>query len=69
MLYPQVNPCRYKYGSPVAYPLENPYWHGRYVFFGRLGTGMAPDTHGLPVLLPRYDVGNTLHVQIDINLL
>ena len=51
--YPRVNPCGYEYGSPVAYPLENPYPHGGYRFFGGLGMGMAPDTHGLPMLLPR----------------
>ena len=59
--YPRVNPCGYEYGSPVVYPLENPYLHGGYGFFGGLGMGMALDIRGLPVLLPtcphRYLVG------------
>ena len=50
--YPRVNPCGYEYGSPAAYLLENPYPPCRYGFFGGLDTGTAPDTHGLPVLLP-----------------
>ena len=49
--YPWVNPCGYEYGSPAAYPMENPYLHSRYRFFGGLGMGTALDTHGLPVLL------------------
>ena len=50
--YPWVNLCGYEYGSPEAYLLENLYLHSGYGFFGRLGTGMALDTRGLPVLLP-----------------
>ena len=52
--YPWVNPCRYEYGSPAAYPLENLYLHGGYGFFGRLGMGTALDTCGLPVPLPSH---------------
>ena len=52
--YPRVNLCGYEYGSPAAYPLENPYLHGGYGFFGGLGTGTALDTCGLPVLLPSH---------------
>ena len=52
--YPWVNPRGYEYGSPEAYPLENPYLLCGYGFFGGLGTGMALDTRGLPVLLPTY---------------
>ena len=52
--YPRVNPCGYEYRSPAAYPLENPYPHGGYRFFGRLGTGKAPDTRKLPMLLPTW---------------
>ena len=57
--YPWVNPCGYEYGSPAAYPLENPYLPCGYGFFGGLGTGMALDTRGLPVLLPSW--GHVYH--------
>ena len=60
--YPQVNLCGYKYGSPVVYPLENPYLLCRYRFFGRLDMGMALDTHRLPVLLPS-DIEVTSHIK------
>ena len=50
--HPWVNPHRYEYGSPEAYPLANLYLHSGYGFFGRLGTGMALDTCGLSMLLP-----------------
>ena len=50
--YPWVNLRRYEYRSPEVYLLENPYPLCGYGFFGRLGTGMAPDTCRLPVLLP-----------------
>ena len=50
--YPWVNPCGYGYGYPPAYPSENPYPYGGYRFLLSTGTGTAPDTRGLPVLLP-----------------
>ena len=50
--YPWVNPRGYGYGYPPAYPSENLYPYGGYGFLLSTGTGTAPDTRGLPVLLP-----------------
>ena len=52
--YPWVNLCGYGYGYPPAYPSENPYPYGGYGFLPSTGMGTAPDTRGLPVLLPTY---------------